>query len=698
MQATLAGRSPQVGTLTVDLKSTSAPTRLKQVNDPDTSDGPSRRPIRPTDLCRLRSVTEVTLHPNASVVVYGIGWPDAERDANRSQLYAVGVDGIANRQLSFGHRDSAPVFSADGTRLAFLRSEPEHPTKVMVLSWPVGETIEVASFADGAGRIAWLDDDRLAVVAAQRPEDHVDVDDAELARRPRILTTLNYRFNGRGFIHDRPNQIFVVTATVGGTPVPIGTDGIDHGSVAVSPDGHSIAAIGATDDDADLTGSNHVWLYSVSGDHDPIRLTDPGGDFASVLWHPDGRLIATGSLDVTVTGFHRPYLVDVHDGSTTKVSVLGDHDQHVVPSFSTNGQCPVDGGVLYPGVRSGRVAIDRYDLESGARSVIHEGHHQATAFSSTPDGSVVVAAITSPERPAELWRVDGTAHKLVSLNDAVLDQLDLGSTEVVSVTSADGTAVEAFVVRPPASAPETGAARPGLVYIHGGPMFMYGLSFFDEFQMAAACGYVVIGSNPRGSDGYGEAWSQAIIGDLGNRDQADITAITDHLAALPEVDGDRIGIGGGSYGGFLTSWMLGHDNRYRAGLVERAVTSWNSFVGTSDIGTWFTTKTIGATVEDRPDEVTRQSPLHYAANITAPTLIIHSEEDWRCPIEQAEQLFSAIRRTGGTTTFVRFPGENHELTRSGKPLHRIERLEIVHEFYARHLGGGDFGSSHLGDG
>ncbi|MGB5758673.1 MAG: prolyl oligopeptidase family serine peptidase, partial [Acidimicrobiales bacterium] len=257
--------------------------------------------------------------------------------------------------------------------------------------------------------------------------------------------------------------------------------------------------------------------------------------------------------------------------------------------------------------------------------------------------------------------------------------------------------VEAFVVRPPTSAPATTATRPGLVYVHGGPMFQYGLGFFDEFQIAAACGYVVIGGNPRGSDGYGEAWARSIVGGLGDKDWADVSAIADHLQAMPEVAADRIGIGGGSYGGFMAAWALAHDQRFGAGLVERAVTSWNTMFGTSDIGNWFTAMMLDATVESAPDRVTDRSPLHHAAAITAPTLIVHSEQDWRCPIEQAEQLFAAIRRNGGRATLVRFPGENHELSRSGKPSHRVERFEIVHEFFARHLGGADFGTSHLPD-
>ncbi len=177
-------------------------------------------------------------------------------------------------------------------------------------------------------------------------------------------------------------------------------------------------------------------------------------------------------------------------------------------------------------------------------------------------------------------------------------------------------------------------------------------------------------------------------------------AITDHLADLPEVDADRIGMGGGSYGGFMTCWALGHDDtgRYKAGLVERSVVDFVSMTGTSDIGHSFVTRYLGASIDDDPDAVLRQSPLTYAQNISVPTLVLHSEEDWRCPIEQAERLHATIHRNsvnGGSSILVRFPAENHELSRSGQPRHRVERFEIIHEFFARHLGGADLDTNHL---
>lgn len=671
------------------------------------------RVLEPADLGRLRAITDVALHPDGRHLVATIGWPDVETDSNRSVLECCDVDGGQRRRLSEGHADRQPRFSPDGDRLVFLRSRPKGPTRIAVLDWPTGAITEIASLPDGAGDVRWLDQHRLVVLGAKRPADQDGVGNDELARRPRILTRTDYRFNGRGWIHDRPGQVFVIDSIDEQAELrPIGLEGIDQGAIAPSPDGHFVAVTAMHADDGGESGGNIIWLVSTAPADDPsrpepIQLSTPGGVWSGLVWHPDGTLAATGMVGRGV-GFFRTHRVGLPEaaggtsGPIPSVQPLGQADQNVGFGAGARTAVAVDGGFLFPGVRRGRIAVDRHGLD-GSHTIVHEGAHQVLTFDATADGSIVVGAVTSPTRPAELWRLDGEPKRIIGLNDTLLASLDLAEVEEVTVTSPDGTEVHAFMTRPPASAPATGSddgtgGRPGLLYIHGGPMFQYGLNFFDEFQMAAARGYVVIGGNPRGSDGYGEAWAQAITGDLGNLDWMDVTALADRLAADDEVDSGRLGIGGGSYGGFMTGWVLARDHRFSAGLVERAVTSWTTMFGTSDIGSWFTEMTIGANLEDDPDEVRRQSPLTYAADITTPTLIVHSEQDWRCPIEQAEQLFAAIRRNGGDAILVRFPGENHELSRSGIPSHRIERLEIVHEFYARHLGGADFGTNHLGQG
>jgi dipeptidyl aminopeptidase/acylaminoacyl peptidase len=677
--------------------------------------GSPPRPIEPRDLFRLRAVSEVTIHPSNGSAVFAISWPDESTDSNRSQLHL--LNGDETTQISYGHRDQMARFSPTGSRLAFTRLEPERAgaaTKVMVLDWATRALHQVASVDDGVTALHWIDEDHLALIVRTRPPDQVGVDDEELARRPRIITRADYRFNGRGFTYDRLGQVATLTLPSPLASTPAASDleylsdqsadpgypmvDTEHQTLAVSPDRSRIAVIAGPDPEDDLTLSNHIWVHHLDGSAPAQRLTDPGGAWQALCWHHEGPIVAVGALDTSVPTFGRPHTFDpTGTGSDHRGPVvLGPHDVNASPGIGA-AAClvAVDGGILASGIRGGALSIDHYAFDSGAITPRGHGQYQATTFDATPDGARIVAAVTTPQRPAELWDLSGPDPTvLVGLNHDLLAELDLATTETVSVDHDDGHSIEAFLVRPPASAPgpATDGRRPGLVYVHGGPMSHYGYSFFDEFQMAAAEGFVVIGANPRGSDGYGLDWATSIVGDLGGPDWEDIVAVTDHLAAQPEVDEARIGIGGGSYGGFMASWAIGHTDRYAAALVERAVTSWPSMLGTSDIGARFVPALLGATAESDLDALTRQSPLTHVTAARTPTLIVHSEHDWRCPIEQAEQLFVALRRNGCEVTMVRFPGENHELSRRGSPRHRVERFELIGQFFARHLLGA--GASH----
>ncbi len=642
--------------------------------------------MRADDIYELRSVGQVALHPDGRQVVFTITWPDLASDENRAQLFI--HDGTDHRQLTESHRDVSPVFSPDGERLAFLRSEAKGKAQPAVLTLRTGAVQILAGYEDdGAEQVLWLSDDALLVRAPRRPAGQIDIDDDELARRPRILRTVDYRFNGRGYTHDRKRQIEILDLA-SGVVTTLGKPDVDHSDMAVAPEGTAVLAIATTDVDADLSGGNRVWLIAADKSESTLLTPEPGR-WEGVGFMADGNPFAIGMPTPSGVSLARPHILDI-DGESSP-ALIGNHDVTCAAPIS-GGSTPValSDALLATGIHRTGITIDRYDLMSNELTSIAAGPFVVRDFSASSDGRRIVASVSTPIRPAELWEFDDDGHRvIVPLNDPFLSELDLVDPEVVQVPSTGGAVVEAFVVRPPRSATtDGGAPGPGLVYVHGGPMSIYGHGFFDEFQLAAADGYTVVAGNPRGSDGYGEAWARAIVGQLGGPDWDDVQALTDVLAALPEVDSERIGIGGGSYGGFMAAWAIGHTDRYGAALVERAVTNWESFAGTSDIGSYFLPMLLDATVEDDVESLRRQSPLSYATDVETPTLILHSEEDWRCPIEQAEQLFAAYRRCGVDVTFVRFPGENHELSRNGSPVHRVERFRLVHGFFAEHLKSG----------
>jgi dipeptidyl aminopeptidase/acylaminoacyl peptidase len=224
--------------------------------------------------------------------------------------------------------------------------------------------------------------------------------------------------------------------------------------------------------------------------------------------------------------------------------------------------------------------------------------------------------------------------------------------------------------------------------VHGGPFGQFGENFFDEFQVYAAAGYGVVFCNPRGSSGQDTGFARAPVGDMGGPDYRDVMAAFDAaLERAPWADRDRLGVMGGSYGGFMTTWIIGHTNRFKAAISERAVNDWYSMQGASDIGGTFNRQYLGAdaTIQDNVEAVLRQSPLTYAKNIETPVLILHSEVDLRCPISQAEQLFVVLKQRRRDVEFVRFPDEDHELSRSGRPSHRVDRFNVILDYWKRKL-------------
>ncbi|MGH1504507.1 MAG: prolyl oligopeptidase family serine peptidase [Acidimicrobiales bacterium] len=655
------------------------------------------RPLTPADLLELRSVTAVALHPDGDQVAYTVGWPDAGSDENRSQLWSTRIHGRPGARYLFidAHRVSDATYSPDGTRLACIVTPAKGDTaRAEVYDLETGVRTALAGLPDGVDEVAWIDDARLAALGASRPADQIDVGDDELDRRPRVVDDLAYRFNGRDWIHDRPTQVWVLDAVDPTVEPVLISDGVhDHAGLAPHPDGDRVLTTVRSDTDTDLTGLSRIVEVATDGSGLVLSLVDPPGEYWGDLgWTADRHALAIGIPRPDGIQLDRLHLLDPNGGTTHE---LGSDD------VSQETIRVSDDAVFTLATRGVRVTVDRNDLQSGETTVVVDEPGVVVDFDVDRAGTTVVAAITTPTRPAELWHYDlvsGASTRLIALNDDLLAEVDLAEPEVVRVPSGDGASVEAILTRPPASAFDSAGPdgrRPGLVYVHGGPTFAYNLGFFDEFQLAAAAGYVVIGANPRGSDGYGTPWASTIRGRLGTVDFDDVQAVADALSELPEVDDARVGIGGGSYGGFMSAWAIGHTDRFAAALIERCVINWESFIGTSDIGPHFARDLL---LEGEPlrspeglERLRAQSPIQYVGGATTPSLILHSEADWRCPPEQAEQLFTALRIAGCEVRLARFPGENHELSRSGKPSHRVERFELIHDHYATHLGGGRLG-------
>jgi dipeptidyl aminopeptidase/acylaminoacyl peptidase len=441
----------------------------------------------------------------------------------------------------------------------------------------------------------------------------------------------------------------------------------------------------------DVELANRLYEIALDADNAEPRLLSADDEEAwGASFSPDGSLVAY---------YHEP-----NDGTSphhTQLAVMKpDGSDRRILTASLDRQCGP-----YPAVRKPAWDGDRivFALEDGGNVHVYAvapdgssepellaGGERAIGLYDVVDGVLIFTA-TTHTHPAELFAEND--RRLTHVTDDFVAGCELVEAERFAAKSADGTEVDAWLVRPAGF--DEGKKYPTLLTIHGGPFSQYGTGFFDEVQVYSGAGYAVLFSNPRGGSGYSEAWGRAIRGPIdgggsgwGGLDYEDLMGVVDTaLDRFAFLDGDRLGVLGGSYGGYMTSWIVGHTTRFKAALSERAVNSLVSMYGSSDVG-WIFGKQFGGPMQENMDEYLRMSPATYANEIETPVLVLHSENDLRCNIEQGELLFNLLRVLGKETEMVRFPAESHELSRGGSPLHRVMRFETVLEWFGRYLSPG----------
>jgi dipeptidyl aminopeptidase/acylaminoacyl peptidase len=663
--------------------------------------------MTPADIGRIVTTSDPRLSPQADWVAYVVTSIDTEANQYRSRIWLVPCAGsTAPTPLTAGAaRDRLPRWSPDGAALAFVshREEDGRGSEIYIVRTAGGEAALVASWPEEVDDLAWSPDGRWIAFGSRIRDEATYGPTKDRDRPARRVRRVMYRFDNIGWTLDRQRGLLIAPADGTARPRVVVSGEDNHNGLAWSPDGSQLAFSAARTDNWDLEPIADLFVVDAHSEGaDPRRVThSTGAMYTSPAWRPDGSSIAF----VLRHGQRIPFVsqvgtVAVDDPSARREPTMltTDLDRTCAP-FLAGARDPVwDGNDLWFQVADGGdLALVRVDAGPDGDGKVEQvigGDRSVTSFDVAGDRLVV--CISTPTMPPEVFVVDRTTrserrHTFVS--DAFTSSVALVAPERFSVRSTGGADVDAWIVRPSSFKP--GNRYPALVNIHGGPFSSYGSTFFDEFQYQAGSGYAVIYANPRGSDGYGQAWGDAIRGPKsaeasgtgwGGIDFDDVMAVVDEaIRRYDFIDGQRIGVLGGSYGGFLTSWIIAHTDRFAAACSERAVNNQLTMTWTSDIGLRFQDGYIGTSHLKDPDEFLRMSPISYAANVHTPLLILHSDNDLRCPVEQAEQLFVALRVLGRDVEFVRFPGEGHEMSRSGAPKHRIERGDIVLDFFNRHL-------------
>lgn len=607
----------------------------------------------------IASPSDPNVSPDGQAVAFVVTTIDVADDRYRRSIWMARGDSAS--PFTTGDGDTAPRWSPDGRQLAFLRKVDDCP-QVAVIDVAGGEARVVTDLDLGVfSEPRWSPDGNLiAFTGTVWNEEWVGLDDDERKRRPRRITRRAYRHDTFGSTHDRRRFVHLLEPREGTVRRLTGSTE-DETLPVWSPDGSKVAYVTDLSDNPGFDFGSDVMEVAVDGGQP--APAGPRGIWVALGYRGDGVLCGLGSPGSTFPELARLW-------------TLGDDPQCVSAELDRGlstfaGVVPRvdfdDDTALVSVVESGTVGVVSVDPE-GRVTDVYRGRDVVSGFHRS--AGTLATTIT---------RVDSPGRLHVAKDGGVSVHSDFGGRRVETTEPChlelDG--LDVWVYLPPGDGPV-----PLLLNIHGGPASQYDWGFFDEFQVYAQAGYGVVATNPRGSSGRDREFLRAVVGrGWGEADVEDIdTAVAAALAEYPRLDSQRMGVMGGSYGGFLTAWLIAHQERWKTAIVERGLLCWPSFAGTSDIGGWFADKYLGD-----PELAWDRSPLRLAHQVVTPTLIIHSEDDYRCPIEQAEQYFSALLANGVHAEFIRFPGEGHELTRSGTPKHRHERFEMILDWLSRTL-------------
>lgn len=651
----------------------------------------------------------IAVHSDPQYIPSGDGYAFVSTTINHkkeyeSHLFFQVLDGNEPSQWTFGNnKNSNPRFSPDGRKVIFQSTRSGLP-QLYLLHLNGGEAKQLTTFNNGATNPAWSADGKKVIFSAaldkdddvknqhEQSKEERQEEKEEKNKQPLVVSRLKHKSDANGFHDDKRNQIILFDLEME-TFEQLTSADADHHYEDISSDGNSLLFSANLSNDEDYELTNDLYIMNLST-KEMTKLTNGNGAYENACFSPSGGKIASFGHEYAYQGatLNDLFLFDVKTNERTCLSNEWDMELGDAMIGDTRlGQSTIgpvwsddESNLFFIGTDFGATGLYQVNYNNELK-VLYKDDNHIFGFSYNNNSGSFILGISTPTNPCNFYQLrNDKLTRLTNSNAEFLNEVTIREPETLTFKAKDGWEIQGWLLRPYGF--EEGKKYPLVLEVHGGPHAMYGQTFFHELQLLAAKGYVVLYTNPRGSHGYGQSFVDACRADYGGKDYTDLMTAVDYvLREYNFIDEKRLGVTGGSYGGFMTNWIVGHTNRFKAAVTQRCISNWLSFYGVSDIGYFFTKWELGKNLLEDPQKLWEFSPLKYAENVETPLLIVHGEKDFRCPIEQGEQMFVALKHLRKEVEFVRFPDANHELSRSGKPEMRLARLNHIIGWFEKYL-------------
>jgi len=664
----------------------------------------AQRPVMAEDLFKLSLVSSAQISHDGKRVAFVVTKLDGPKNTYLNNLWVADVESGKVWQLTRGDSDGDPSWSPDDRWIAFDSGRAEK-SQIYRISLDGGEAQRITNVAGGAFAPQWSHAGTRILFQSSttlpKPKTNVDwkaagftPTDDQRTSDVRTINVLHFEDNGRGETWTKTVHVWTVSADGSGAKSLTSGTTYSEGQASWSPDDKLILFGSYRGFDAMQFRSDAYLISSTGGAMHKIPL--PADSINGEVWSPDGASVWYGeSTSADPAGY--PAIAHARLDGSDRHTVVAENKYAFGDAVLTdtkeggNGCGPLFGpqAKWFVAVVStpGGAALMKFDAQTGAAQSVIPGTTEVSECSMSDDGSRVAYVSSDATHPGEVFFASTSGadqRQLTFTNRDYLASVAVSEPEAFTVKDSAGLDVHAWIMRPPNAV--AGKRYPTILDIHGGPETEFGNSFFHEFQYLAGKGYNVVYADPRGSVGFGYQFEADLNGNWGDPMFDDEMAVLSAAIRRPDVDASRLAVSGGSYGGYATLWIVGHSNRFKCAVAERVASNLETLILASDFAGGQSSKHSWGNPWEHPDVYWKQSPVAYVKNVTTPLMLIHSDQDIRTPIDQTIQEYSALKVLGRPVTYVAFPRENHDLSRTGEPIHRVQRLRIIADWFAKYIG------------